>query len=98
MTTLSGRSLIGLREGGGSGPELYATDPGTEQRLQPAFIPATAEEVELTVRLAAEAFDVYRHVSGRDRGAFLRKIAEKIEAKAGEVVERAMQETALAGR
>ena len=96
MTTLSGRSLIGLRQGGGLGPELYATDPGTEQRLQPAFIPATAEEVELTVRLAAEAFDVYRHVSGRDRGAFLRKIAEKIEAKAGEVVERAMQETALA--
>jgi 2,5-dioxopentanoate dehydrogenase len=96
VTTLSGRSLIGLRQGGGSGPELYATDPGTGQRLQPAFIPATAEEVELTVRLAAEAFDVYRHVSGRHRGAFLRKIAEKIEAKAGEVVERAMQETALA--
>ena len=95
MAKLSGRSLIGFHEGAGVGQAMYATDPTTGQRLQPAFIPATAEEVEVAVRLAAEAFDVYRRVSGRDRGAFLRKIAEKIEAIAGEVVERAMQETAL---
>lgn len=95
MAKVTGRSLIGFHEGVGAGPEMYATDPTTGQRLQPAFIPATAEEVVLAVRLAAQAFDVYRGVSGRDRGAFLRKIAEKIEAIAGEVVERAMQETAL---
>jgi len=95
MTRLSGRSLIGFHEGAGTGPEMYATDPTTGRQLQPAFIPARPEEVELAVQLSAEAFDSYRQVSGRDRGAFLRKIAEKIEAIAGEVVERAMQETAL---
>ena len=74
---------------------MYATDPTTGQRLQPAFIPATSEEVELAVRLSAEAFDVYRRISGRDRGAFLRKVAENIEAIAEEVVQHAMHETAL---
>ena len=54
-----------------------------------------AEEVELAVRLAAEAFDVYSRTSGRERGAFLRKIAEKIESIAADIVERAGQETAL---
>jgi NADP-dependent aldehyde dehydrogenase len=74
---------------------MYATDPTTGQLLQPAFVPARPEEVELAVRLAAQSFHVYRRISGRDRAAFLRKIAAKIETIAGEVIERAAQETAL---
>jgi alpha-ketoglutaric semialdehyde dehydrogenase len=95
MANLSGRSLIGFREAAGGGEAMYATDPTTGQRLQPAFVPARPEEVELAVRLAAESFHVYRRISGRDRAAFLRKIAAKIESIAGEVIERAAQETAL---
>lgn len=94
-TKLAGRSLIGFREGAGAGEPHHATDPTTGQPLQPGFIPASTEEVELAVRLAAEDFDVYRRVSGRERGRFLRKIAEKIESIAGDIVERAAQETAL---
>src|ERR1035437_1626491 len=95
MANLSGRSLIGFREAAGGGEAMYATDPTTGQRLQPAFVPARPEEVELAVRLAAESSHVYRRISGRDRAAFLRKIAAKIESIAGEVIERAAQETAL---
>jgi 2,5-dioxopentanoate dehydrogenase len=95
MTKLCTRSLIGFREGSGSGEPLYATNPATGQPLQPGFMPATAEEVNLAVRLASDAFATYGRVSGRDRAAFLRKIAAKIESIAGEVVERAAQETAL---
>src|ERR1035437_92534 len=95
MAKLSGLSLIGAREGARGGEPMYASNPTTGQRLQPAFIPATPEEVDLSVRLAAEAFDVYRHVSGRDRGAFLRTIAAKIESIADDVIERAGRETAL---
>src|SRR6266581_69973 len=93
--TLSGRSLIGFREGRGSGEPLYATDPRTGQRLQPGFIPATAEEVDLAVGLAAEAFAVLSHTTGQARGALLRTIAAKIENIAGEIIERAGKETAL---
>jgi alpha-ketoglutaric semialdehyde dehydrogenase len=95
MTRLSGRSLIGFRDGTGTGDAMYATNPVTGERLQPGFIPATAEEVELAARLAAEAFEVYQRISGRERGAFLRAIAAKIESIAGDIVERAMLETAL---
>ena len=98
-TKLIGRSLIGFREGAGSGDPSYAINPVTGQRLEPAFVPASSEEVDLAARLSAEAFDVYRRLPGRARGAFLRTIAAKIEAISTEIVERAGQETALpAGR
>jgi NADP-dependent aldehyde dehydrogenase len=95
MAKLSGRSLIGFREGNGSEEPLYATDPTTGQSLQPGFVAATADEVELAVRLAAEAFATYSRTSGHDRSVFLRTIASKIESIAAEIVERAGQETAL---
>jgi NADP-dependent aldehyde dehydrogenase len=92
---LSGRSLIGFRQGAGAGEPLYATDPTTGHHLQPGFSPASGEEVEFAARLAAEAFAVYRRTPGRERGAFLRKIASKIESIAEDVIERCEQETAL---
>src|ERR1700728_4762543 len=95
MTKLFGRSLIGFREGNGAGELSYATDPTTGQQLQPGFAAATAEDVELAARLASEAFALYSRVPGRDRGAFLRTIASKIESIAADIVERAQQETAL---
>jgi NADP-dependent aldehyde dehydrogenase len=98
-TKLVGRSLIGFREGNSSGEPLYATNPISGQRLDPGFIPASSDEVDLAARLAAQALEVYRRVPGRSRGAFLRTIAGKIEAISTEIVERAGQETALpAGR
>src|SRR5438270_2320113 len=95
MANLSGRSLIGFREGAGSNEAMYAVDPSTGERLQPAFISATPEQVELAARLATEAFVGYQRISGRDRGAFRRAIAANIEAIADDVIARAMQETAL---
>ncbi len=95
MAQLSGRSLIGFREGAGAGEPAYATNPATGERLQPAFLSATAEEVDLAAQLSAKAFEAYQRVSGHDRGAFLRAIAAKIESIAHEIIERAVQETAL---
>jgi alpha-ketoglutaric semialdehyde dehydrogenase len=95
MTKLSGRSIIGFREGAGTGEASHATNPVTGERLQPGFVPATAEEVNLAARLASEAFILYARTSGRDRGAFLRRIAARIESISAELIERAAQETAL---
>lgn len=94
-TKIAGRSLIGFAEGTGSGTPLYAWNPITGKQLQPGFIPATAEEIERAVKLAANAFHVYSRISGRERAAFLRRIATKIESITNEIVERAAQETAL---
>jgi len=95
MTKIAGRSLIGFREGNGSAEPHYAPNPTTGRRLEPGFIPTTKEEVDLAVRLAAQAFAAYSRTTGQDRGAFLRAIAAKIESISAEIVERAQQETAL---
>jgi alpha-ketoglutaric semialdehyde dehydrogenase len=95
MTKIAGRSLIGFRTGDGKETPHYATDPTTGQALQPAFISAASEEVELAARLASEAFSKFRRLPGRERAHFLRTIAAKIESIAAEVVERCQQETAL---
>jgi 2,5-dioxopentanoate dehydrogenase len=92
---LSGRSLIGFRQGTGNGEPHHATDPTTGRQLEPGFVPSTAEEIELAVQLAAQAFPTYRRTSGRQRAAFLRQIAQNIEALAPDIVERAGKETAL---
>jgi alpha-ketoglutaric semialdehyde dehydrogenase len=92
---IEGRSLIGFQEGAGTGKPLYAWNPKTGERLQPGFVPATREELETAVRLAAEAFPVYRRTPGRRRGAFLRTVASKIESIAPQIIQRANQETAL---
>jgi len=95
MAKLAGRSLIGFREGNGSGEPLYASDPTTGKYLQPGFIPATLDEVDRAVQLASTAFLAYCRTPGRDRAAFLRTVATRIESISAEIVARAGQETAL---
>ena len=95
MTPLKGRSLIGFLEGSGAGKPFHASDPTTGQPLQPGFVPATAKEVDEAARKAAEAFPVFSKLSGKDRGALLRKIAAKIESVSAEIIDRAQRETAL---
>ena len=94
-TEICGRSLLGFRESTAQGTTFYAMNPLTGESMEPAFASAGAEDVELAVHLATEAFEAYRRVSGRERGAFLRKIAANVEAIAPEVIERTNLETAL---
>jgi len=77
----------------GSGFKAKAAGTGAE--LEPEFHSATRAEVDGAARLAAAAFDDYGRRSGKERGAFLRAIAEEIEARKAALVERAGLETAL---
>src|SRR5690348_2118167 len=94
-TKISGRSLIGSHEGAGARATLHAFNPTTGEQLEPGFVPASSEDVDRAVQLAAAAFDTFRHTTGKQRAALLRRIAENIEAIAEEVIERANLETAL---
>lgn len=97
MVNLSGRSIIGFKQSPGSadGNVFYATNPRTGERLEPAFHPATLEEVNAAARLAAEASEIYGQASGHAKVAFLQAIAVNIERDAAEIIERAELETAL---
>jgi alpha-ketoglutaric semialdehyde dehydrogenase len=92
---LSGRSLIGAREGAATRDVFYAVNPATGQPLASPFYSATETEIDAAARLAHEAFSAYSRTSGCARAAFLRSIAEKIESVRDELVDRANLETAL---
>jgi NADP-dependent aldehyde dehydrogenase len=94
-TDFSGRSLIGFREASSDAEPFFAWDPTTGEKLEPVFTSATVAEVDQAARLASQAFAVYSHISGRERGALLRTIAANIETIASEIVDRAHRETAL---
>jgi len=93
---LSGRSIIGFQSGTVTNEIFHARNPKSGEDLEPSYFAATPDEVDRAASLAHQAFPIYSQLSGRDKAAFLRKIAANIEAMAEELVERAEQETALA--
>src|ERR1700745_2253678 len=95
MTKLTGRSILGFREGAEAAEFFYGVNPANGQRIEPGFSPATPQEVELSAQLASEAFAVYGRMSGKARGAFLRAIAATLDSSVEELIDRANQETAL---
>src|SRR6202041_3779286 len=96
-----GTSIIGFRDGnagkaGDAGNGAFqAFAPATGQKIEPAFHYATAEEVDLAVRLATEACVEFGRVSGAKKAEFLEMIAARIEAQTESLVTRANQESAL---
>ncbi|MGH9639219.1 MAG: aldehyde dehydrogenase (NADP(+)), partial [Bryobacteraceae bacterium] len=92
---LSGHSLIGAGESTAARGAFFAVNPQNGEQLQPAFYSAEPGEIDRAVQLAHEAFAAYSRTSGRERAAFLRAIASRIEAIRDELVARAQQETAL---
>jgi 2,5-dioxopentanoate dehydrogenase len=91
----SGTSLIGFRNGNGGNSSFQAFAPGTGEKIEPSFHSATAEEVDLAVRLAAEASADFGQLPGAKKAEFLETIASRIEANAEQLVARAHQESAL---
>lgn len=92
---LTGLSLIGGGRGVQGGAEFHAVNPQTSEALQPAYHSATAVEVDAAAALAADAFASYSQTSGRDKAAFLRRIADGLDAQKEALAERAHLETAL---
>jgi len=95
VTQPSGKSIIGSRRGASDGDAIHAINPSTGEEIRPEFYSATYEEVDESARLASRAFETYRRASGKQKAAFLRKIAEHIESLGDDLVDRATQETAL---
>jgi NADP-dependent aldehyde dehydrogenase len=91
-----GGSLIGFGSSGLGGASFKAFDPARNTTLEPTFQSATQEDVERAVQLAAAAAPAWARLTGAGRNQFLCAIAEKLEAKAENLVARAMQETGLA--
>ncbi len=93
--TLFGTSIIGSHRGASGASTFHAFEPRTGQPLAPEFFHASKDEIESAVQLAHQAFATYGHASGRQKAAFLRAIAARIESVADPLIDRAEKETAL---
>ena len=95
MSTLLGQSFIGFARGLSRSAPYRAINPATATALEPDFFPATAEEADRACDLAAQAAPALAALSGKQKAAFLRDIAARIEAATPALVARATQETGL---
>ncbi len=93
--TLTGLSFIGNRRGVVGSAPFRALNPATGEQLDPVYASASGAEVDTAVELAAQAFPVYAATSGKAKGAFLRHIADGLDAIQHQLAERAHLETAL---
>ncbi|HET8799258.1 MAG TPA: aldehyde dehydrogenase (NADP(+)) [Thermoanaerobaculia bacterium] len=100
--TLLGTSIVGASRADAKGTPFRAFDPSRNEAIAPEFFSATQADVDRAVSLALDAFASYRvafagyrDASGKEKGAFLRRIAANLESVKDALVTRANLETAL---
>lgn len=92
---LHGQNIIG-NSASAQGLETFtASNPATGSRIETVFYIAVEAEVDRAVDLAAQAFPVYRGLTGEARAAFLDRIAEEIVELGDALLELANRETGL---
>jgi 2,5-dioxopentanoate dehydrogenase len=79
----------------GTGVRFRAIDPSTGKALDPEFISASTQDVELAAEGAAAAAPHFAAIGHRERAKFLRAIADELTADGAAIVERAQMETGL---
>jgi alpha-ketoglutaric semialdehyde dehydrogenase len=92
---LIGKSIIAGIAAVSKGETFQGYTPADGSALEPLFFSATMSDVEEAVQAAAAAAPALALVSGKDRGKFLRHIADALDSAAEALIERAMLETAL---
>lgn len=90
-----GGSLIGFGSSAPGGATFQAFDPARNIPIDPTFSSASQEDVDRAVQLARTAVPMLAVLSGAQRNRFLQAIARNLEAKASDLADRAVRETAL---
>ena len=93
--TLTGNHLIGTDQDSICSDSFHVINPATGKALPPMFREATLMEVDQAVKLADEAFAIYRFTTIEQRSRFLNQIAGEIDRLGQVLVDRATAETAL---
>jgi NADP-dependent aldehyde dehydrogenase len=92
---MHGLNHIGYKLSGENQKYLHAFSTQSNTFLPGQFRIATSTEIEVAVQKAAEAYKTYKNISTEQRALFLDEIAHQIIDKEDELIDRAMQETAL---
>src|SRR5688572_7812237 len=92
---MTGKNIIGATLSGEGKEIFYGENPATGQKLEPGFYEATQDEINIAIDKAAQAFQKYRLVSGKDKATFLETIADEIVALGDDLIKRCMEESGL---
>lgn len=92
---LDGRSLIAGKPAHATDKTFHAISPSNSARLEPSFHEASAEDVDLAMRQADDAFEIFRQMPASARADFLDAIASEIMAAGDELLQRASAESGL---
>jgi NADP-dependent aldehyde dehydrogenase len=101
QSQISGLSIIGDRmdirdsDDEPHGAAFHGVNPSTGETLEPAFYSVTQREIELATSLAQSAVPRLAGVSGHERAALLRSVADGLAADGEAIVSRAHLETGL---
>ncbi|HMQ60961.1 MAG TPA: aldehyde dehydrogenase (NADP(+)) [Flavilitoribacter sp.] len=90
-----GKNLIGFEWSSQGKAVLKAVNPKGLAELEGEFYTSTETEVDRAMEKAHNAWLTYRNAGGKAKGAFLRAIADEIEALGDTLIERVMQESGL---
>jgi alpha-ketoglutaric semialdehyde dehydrogenase len=93
--TLTGKNILGEKLSCDGKVTFQAINPATGNKIETNFYESTADEVNVAVTKADEAFQVYRNKSGKEKAQFLETIAEEILAMGDDLIRRCMEETGL---
>jgi NADP-dependent aldehyde dehydrogenase len=92
---LHGKNIIGSDLSSQSNETFSAFDPAAGKNLETVFHEGTASEVDAALRLAADAFEIYRQLDAQRRAIFLEHAADAIMSLGERLVHRASAETGL---
>lgn len=95
INNIEGKQLIGYQVLAEGSEYFPSVDPASGAVFSVRFYKATNAEVGRAASLAESAFAIYRKISGRDKSAFLLKIADELTSIKAELVSLCMTETAL---
>lgn len=95
MSTLLGQSIIAGTSVAGTSTTFRTVNPATGAELEPDYHVLAADDVDAAVAAAKDGFAVYRATTPAQRAAFLRSIADHLDARRDALVERAMAESGL---
>ena len=92
---ITGKNNIGFGLTGDTNDTFHAINPATGQQLDGKFYSATTSDIDNAVKLASQAFEIYKGIDKDKKADFLEKIADEIMALGDALIERAMLESGL---
>lgn len=92
---IDGKNYIGYQSASNEVDTFPVINPATGEKLPGSFHTAREEDIDMALQKAEEAFREYRLASGKEKARFLEAIADEIMGLGDELIERAMQESAL---